>query len=307
MLKKDFNFLLELLRQNAGWQFNEEQYFIIEKKISNFMRGKNYNSVEDLVAELKIGKRQLIEQVVEALAFSDTSFFRDAAVFDGFARIALPKLKDKCRARKQLDVWSMGCSTGQEAYSIAMVFDKLKKEFANWQINIMASDMSAVALNKAQRGSYSNFEIQTGLNARDILQYFENRDEQWVAREDLRKKIDFRRYNMLDEAIVSSKFEVVFCRNVLRYFAPEHQDMILQRISQIQPQGGYLYLGIDEVVPAVEKYYYRPNDNSGAYVAIGAQKQGIKVGNISISAPAQSEAKDGEVQMPSFTRPKNLM
>ena len=301
MLKKDFDFLLELLKENAGWTFDEEQYFIIEKKVANFIRSRNYNSIEDLIAELKIGKRQLIEQVVEALAFSDSSFFRDAEVFDNFAKVVLPKLKDKCRARKQIDVWSLGCSTGQEVYSLAIIFDKLKEEFANWQISILGSDISATALNKAQRGNYSCFEIQTGLSARDILDYFEPNNDAWQAKEFLRKKVDFRRYNLLDEAIVSSKFEVVFCRNVLKYFSEEHQDLILQRISQIQPQGGYLCLGKDERSPALEKYYYPAEGGHDMYIAIGAQNVDNSAGNISISRPA-----DDSPVMPSFTRPKNL-
>ncbi len=301
MLRKDFDFLLNLLRENAGWSFDEEQYFIIEKKVANFMRSRDYGSIDDLIAELNTGKRPLIEQVVEALAFSDSSFFRDPEFFACFVKTVLPKLKDKCRARKQIDIWSLGCSTGQEVYSLAMIFDKMKSEFGNWQVSILGSDMSATALNKAQRGSYSNFEIQTGLSARDILDYFEPVNDAWQAKEFLRKKVEFRRYNMLDEAIVSSKFEVVFCRNVLRYFASDHQDMILQRISQIQPQGGYLCLGKDERIPAVGKYYYSAEGCPDTYIAIGTQSTAVNSGNISVS----HSVPDNQV-MPSFTRPKSL-
>lgn len=304
MRKGDFEFLLELLKSNAGWQFNEEQYFIIEKKISNFVRSKNYNSVDDLIAELKIGNRNLISQVVEALTFSETMFFRDIDVFADFKNKVLPKLQDKCRARKQIDIWSLGCSSGQETYSLAIIFDKYKKNFNGWQINILGSDLSAIAINKAQRGIYNNFEIQTGLSASDILNYFERTDEQWAAKEDIKKKIEFRRYNMLDELIVSSKFELIFCRNVLRYFDSENQEKILQRISSCQPQGGYLYLGKGENIPAVERYYYPDPENKDVYIAIGNQKYSTHSGsNISISTPAS----DAEIQMPTFTRPKDLI
>lgn len=304
MRKNDFEFLLQLLKSNAGWQFGEEHYFIIEKKISNFVRSKNYNSVEDLIAELKIGNNHLITQVVEALTFSETMFFRDIEVFANFKNEILPKLQDKCRARKQIEIWSLGCSSGQEAYSLAIIFDKCKKNFNDWQINILGSDLSAVAINKAQRGIYNNFEIQTGMSAADIITYFDKTDEQWVAKENIKKKIEFRRYNMLDELIVSSKFEVVFCRNVLRYFDSENQDKILQRISSCQPQGGYLYLGKGEKIPAVEKYYYPDANNKDVYIAIGSQTTSAGPNsNISVSMPSDS----AEVQMPTFTRPKDLM
>ena len=123
MRRQDFEFLLNLLKNNAGWEFNETQYFIIDKKISNFIRDKSFNSVEDLIDELKTDNKQLISQVVEALAFSETSFFRDYDVFYLFENVLLPKLKEKCRASKKLNIWSLGCSTGQEAYSIAMSID----------------------------------------------------------------------------------------------------------------------------------------------------------------------------------------
>ncbi len=299
MRRQDFEFLLDLLKENAGWEFDETQYFVIDKKISNFIREKSFSTVEDLIMELKSGNRPLTAQVVEAMAFSDTSFFRDFDVFYRFQKALLPTLKEKCRATKKLNIWSLGCSTGQETYSAAIAINRADKMFADWEINVLGSDLSSQAIAKAQRGSYNNFEIQMGLNAKTILEYFRYDDEQWTIRDDIRQMIEFRRYNLLEEAIVKSKFEVVFCRNVLRYFAPEYQDEILRRISAKQPQGGYLYLGKNERIPAVEKYYYRLDAMSGAYIAIGNQPINVKDNNLAV-ATADSDA------MPTFVRPSNL-
>ena len=301
MRRLDFEFLLDLLKENAGWEFDESQYFIIDKKISNFIREKGYDSVDDLILELKTGRRPLIAQVVEAMAFSDTAFFRDFDVFYRFQHLLLPLLKEKCRAAKKLNIWSLGCSTGQETYSLAIAVNQANKMFADWDINILGSDLSSLAISKAQHGSYNNFEIQMGLNAAMILEFFTYDDEQWTIREDIRKMIEFRRYNMLEEAIVKSKFEVVFCRNVLRYFSAEHQDVILQRISEKQPQGGYLYLGKNEHIPAVEKYYYRLDHSSGAYIAKGiGSALNINSGRLTDEIPE-------EPAMPSFVRPSSLI
>lgn len=300
MRRQDFEFLLDLLKENAGWEFDEAQYFIIDKKMGNFIREKGYSTVEDLVLELKTGNRPLTAQVVEAMAFSDTSFFRDYDIFYRFQKVVLPALKEKCRAAKKLHIWSLGCSTGQETYSIAMTIAKSDKMFADWNVNILGSDLSSLAINKAQRGVYNNFEIQTGLNVRQILEFFKYHDEQWHIVDELKKNIEFRRYNMLEDALVQSKFEVVFCRNVLRYFAPEYQDDILRRISEKQPQGGYLYLGKNEVIPAVEKYYYKLDGNSGAYIAIGNST----TDNIS---PVLSATVSDDDTMPSFVKPNNLI
>ncbi len=298
MRRQDFEFLLDMLKDNAGWEFDESQYFIIDKKISNFIREKGFNTVEDLIMELKMDKKPLISQVVEAMAFSDTSFFRDFDVFFRFQNALLPEIKEKCRATKKLNIWSLGCSTGQETYSIAIAVAKANKMFADWEVNIVGSDLSSLSISKAQHGKYNNFEIQMGLNARTILEFFTLEDDMWSANEDIRKMVEFRRYNMLEDVVTKSKFEIIFCRNVLRYFAPEYQEKILQRISSHQPQGGYLYLGKNESIPSIEKYYYRLNDNTGAYVAIGNQNT---LSNTEISV---EETKDNS--MPSFVRPKIL-
>ncbi|MBR1948902.1 MAG: protein-glutamate O-methyltransferase CheR [Alphaproteobacteria bacterium] len=298
MRKQDFSFLLNLLKDNAGWEFNETQYFIIDKKMNNFIREKNYNSIEDLITDLQSGNKQLIAQVVEAMAFSDTSFYRNYDVFYQFENVTLPKLKEKCRATKKLNIWSLGCSTGQEAYSIAMSIDKNSKLFYDWNVNILASDLSSLAISKAQHGVYSYFEVQNGLNAKNILNYFHQTADAWEVSDKIKKMIEFRRYNLLDEAIVKSKFELVFCRNVLRYFTPELQDNLLKRISEKQPQGGYLYLGKGEIIPAIEKYYHKI-DNNGTYMAMGNSKADTSAGNLSVSN-VDSDA------LPSFVKPKGL-
>ena len=301
MRRQDFEFLLNLLKENAGWEFDESQYFIIDKKVSSFVREKEFSSVEDLILELKSDNRKLISQIVEALTFSDTSFFRDFDVFYRFQKNLLPTLKEKCRAVKKLNIWSLGCSTGQEAYSIAMAIDKADKMFNDWEVNILGSDLSSLAISKAQRGIYNNFEIQTGLNAHDITKYFDLDEEgMWHVSEHLKKLIEFRRYNMLEEALTKSKFEVVFCRNVLKYFVSDYQDDILKRISSRQPQGGYLYLGKNEYIPAVEKYYYKLDNDSGAYIAIGNTKSDTSSGNLNVVS-ADADA------MPTFIRPRSLI
>lgn len=298
MRKGDFSLLLNLLKENSGWKFDESQYFIIDKKLNNFIREKNYTSIDSLIDNLKKGNKQLISQVVETLAFSDTSFFRDYDVFYQFENVVLPKLKEKCRASKKLNIWSLGCSTGQEAYSIAMIIDKNHKMFADWNVNIHASDLSADAISKAQHGVYSNFEVQTGLNAHMILQYFSQNGDNWNISDKIKKMIDFRKYNLLNEAIVKSKFEVVFCRNVLRYFAPELQDLLLKRIRETQPQGGYLYLGKGEHLSSIEKYYQKI-DNKGIYVAVENSISNTSSKNLSV----RSLGKDS---LPSFVKPSGL-
>ncbi len=298
MKRQDFEFLVDLLRKNAGWEFDEEQYFVVDKKISNFIREKGYASVEDLIAELKNGNKPLIAQVVENMAFSDTSFYRDYDVFSRFENSLLPHLKESNRATKKLRFWSLGCSTGQETYSIAMCIKNKFIGYHDWDIDILGTDISSMAIAKGQRGLYNNFEVQMGLNARSILEFFTPMRDQWQVNDDLRRMVEFRRYNMLEEVTFTSKFEVIFCRNVLRYFAKDYQDIILERISRIQPEGGILYLGKNERVKAVEKYYDKLEGYNGVYILKRIVHDTHQI---------SPESKKDDNGMPHFVRPVALL
>lgn len=300
MKKQDFEFLVTLLRENAGWEFDEEQYFVVDKKVSNFIREKGYASVEELIAELKIGSRPLIAQVVESMAFSDTSFYRDYDVFTRFENSLLPSLRENNRASKKLRFWSLGCSTGQETYSMAFAVKRKFTGLDNWDISILGTDISSLAIAKAQRGVYNNFEAQMGLNARMILEFFHpDGNNQWQVNDDIVKMVDFRRYNMLDDVTFTSKYEVIFCRNVLRYFAAEYQQLILQRISRCQNPGGILYLGKNEHIGGIEEYYDKVEGYNGVYAckAVGKDKPRLSV------SPGNVSSDNG---MPRFVRPDTL-
>lgn len=301
MKKQDFEFLINLLKQYAGWDFDEEQYFVVDKKISNFIREKGYASVEELVAELKIGAKPLISQVVESLALSDTSFFRDYDVFSRFENSLLVNLRENNRASKKMRIWSLGCSTGQEAYSIAMCIRNKFLGLDEWNINILGSDISSVAISKAQHGTYNNFEIQMGLNARSILQYFHKDGENWQINDELRKMVEFRRYNLLNNITLSEKFEVIFCRNVLRFFTSEHQREILSRLSSYQTHGGVLYLGKNEFISGIEEFYEKLPGYNCVYMSKG--------GKAIVDKPKLSHSPEEltSVEMPKFVRPDGLL
>lgn len=302
MKRQDFEFLINLLRENAGWDFDEEQYFVVDKKISNFIREKGYASVEDLVAELKNGSRPLISQVVESLALSDTYFYRDFDVFSRFENTILPTIRENNRSSKKLRFWSLGCSTGQETYSIAMAVKRKFLGLNEWNIDILGTDISSVAIAKAQRGIYNTFEVQMGLNMKMILEFFHKEGEHWQLNDDIRKMIQFRRYNLLDNITLTDKFEVIFCRNVLRFFTEEYQRKILSRMVLHQPEGGLLYLGKNEQIGCIEEYYEKLPGFNCVYGSRGIPAN-LKP---KIGADTEALAKE-EGMMPSFSRPSGLL
>lgn len=244
MRKSDYHYLLGLLKDNAGWDFDDDEYFIIDKKMYNFVREKGYASVEELIAELKMGQKALLWQVVEALALSETSFYRDYKVFKNFEDTILPHIRELNRGAKKLRIWSLGCSSGQETYSIAIAVRNKLLNVGDWDIKIIGTDLSTVSVTKAQRGLYNQFEIQMGLNARMIIDNFHQEQGGWMINDDIAEMVEFRRYNLMDDLTFMDKFDIIFCRNVLHFFNRDMQRRLLEKFIRVRRKAAFCTLAI---------------------------------------------------------------
>lgn len=299
MRKCDFDFLIDLLNRQAGWNFSEREYFSIDKKVSNFIREKGFASVEDLITELKSGQKALISQVIEALAFADTHFFRDWDVFQQFEQYVLPLVKETNRNIKKLRILSLGCSSGQEVYSIAIAVNKVLP-FSDWQIDIIGTDLSSTAIAKAQRGYYDQFEIQNGLKADLMIDNFTLDGANWKVNDNIKKMVEFRRYNLLDAATFKENFDIIFCRNVLRFFTPAMQEQLCSKIHNMQVPGGILYIGKGEEVRGLTEFY-------GVVPGMACAYQFKEVKDVSL--PSQQDFSVQETandDTPHFIRPASL-
>lgn len=191
MNKNDFDYLVGILEKNAGWHFTEDDFFVIDKKITNFVREKGYASVEELIDELRLEQRPFINQLVESMAMLETSFFRTHAVFKQLEESILPYLREYNRGVKRLRIWSAGCSTGQETYSLAIAIRRSLLNVRDWDIDIIGTDLSSMAINKAQKGIYNKFEIQMGMNASSIISNFHPEKDNWQINDDLMEWYSF--------------------------------------------------------------------------------------------------------------------
>ena len=256
MNKNDFDYLVGILEKNAGWHFTEDDFFVIDKKITNFVREKGYASVEELIDELRLEQRPFINQLVESMAMLETSFFRTHAVFKQLEESILPYLREYNRGVKRLRIWSAGCSTGQETYSLAIAIRRSLLNVRDWDIDIIGTDLSSMAINKAQKGIYNKFEIQMGMNASSIISNFHPEKDNWQINDDLMEMVQFRQYNLLNELISQDKFDIIFCRNVLYLFQQNRQIEILRKLFEHQTFGGLLYIGEHEKLPGIEEFYW---------------------------------------------------
>lgn len=257
MRKSDYHYLLGLLKDNAGWDFDDDEYFIIDKKMYNFVREKGYASVEELIAELKMGQKALLWQVVEALALSETSFYRDYKVFKNFEDTILPHIRELNRGAKKLRIWSLGCSSGQETYSIAIAVRNKLLNVGDWDIKIIGTDLSTVSVTKAQRGLYNQFEIQMGLNARMIIDNFHQEQGGWMINDDIAEMVEFRRYNLMDDLTFMDKFDIIFCRNVLHFFNRDMQRRLLEKFIRVRRKAAFCTLVIMKISAALTTFMSR--------------------------------------------------
>lgn len=255
MKKSDFDYIVQLLKKYAGWDLSAESYFLIDNKIYNFVCEKGYSSSDELIQDLKRGQKSLLWQVIEALTISDTSFFRDYSVFRSFEQLILPRIREVNRRSKKLRIWSLGCATGQETYSIGMSLADNLVATGDWNINILGTDISTQAITKAQRGIYNPLEVQMGMNIRRIVKYFHKENNDWMINPEIASNIKFLRYNLLDNLSNVDPFDIVFCRYVLHYFSAEMQKQIVKKIQSYQVPAGFLYIGMHEDIAGLDEYY----------------------------------------------------
>jgi chemotaxis protein methyltransferase CheR len=174
--------LAGLLEARTGQQLTMNRRWRIETALSALLRERGISSLDELITILVMGKEPaLSDKVVEALLNNETYFFRDRAPFDLLARHALPELAKKRHSSRRIKIWSAGCATGQEVYSLAMLFAEDPSQWRGWTIDLLGTDVSTSVIDRARSGLYSQFEVQRGLGINQTIRWFEECEEGWRA------------------------------------------------------------------------------------------------------------------------------
>ena len=247
MSPDDLSFLDELARVRCGLSLRGDTAYFAENRLGALARREGMSSVGALVARLREqGEESLSSAAAEALAVTDTAFFRDGPTFEALGRDVLPLLAGPAGDRA-VQVWCAGCSTGQEAYSLAMLAEEGAPAV---RLETIATDLSERVLEKAHAGLYTQFEVQRGLPIRLLLKYFDKADEMWSVSPRLRAAVRWRRLNLIEDRRSVRKFDLVLCRNVLSYFvAPMRERVLASLVAALAPDG-FLVLGSGEPGPA---------------------------------------------------------
>ncbi len=266
MKPEDFVFFCKLILDRTGLVLGSDKTYLIESRLTPVARKHGLSGLDALATALRQGKDQnILRDFTDALMTNESFFFRDGKPFEQFRQVVLPRLLEGRAQQKHFRIWSAACSTGQEAYSLAMILKEEAAKLQGWRIEIIGTDISQEVLTRAKAGIYTQFEVQRGLPIQMLVKYFKQDGEKWQISPEIRNMVQFRDFNLLSDPSSLGRFDVVFCRNVLIYFDQAAKTTILDRISRLLPTDGLLYLGGAETVLGVSDRFEPLSGHRGIY------------------------------------------
>ena len=266
MLARDFETFSSLVKTESGLTMTPEKAYLLESRLAPVALKWKLSGVEQLAEALRSRHDAAqIRDVTEAMTINESQFFRDTKPFDLLRDKMLPALLAARGAKRRLRIWSAACSSGQEAYSIAILLQETAA-LNGWAIEIVGTDISTDMVERAKAGVYSSFEIQRGMPAKLLVKHFGRAGDKWQITEPIRRAVQFRRHNLLHDAMALGTFDVVFCRNVLIYFDIPTKAKVLAAVHRQMPADGYLVLGAAETVLGVTEMFYQSPGLPGIYV-----------------------------------------
>jgi chemotaxis protein methyltransferase CheR len=254
--------LTALLEARTGQQITAYRSWRMDTALKPLLRERNLDTLDQLVSQMLVGNDRIIgDRIVDALLNQETSFYRDASVFDMIVAAVEQAETEKRRVR----IWCAGCSTGQEPLSLAMLFAERQEAKGLAVPEIVGTDVSEAAIARARAGRYTQFEIQRGLPIRRMMRWFDSDGGDWVAKPELVKMIAFRRLNLVAESAPPGRFDVVLCRNVLLYLSTETKGLVFPRIAGALRPGGLFVMGAGETVIGQTRLFEPSKRHRGCY------------------------------------------
>jgi chemotaxis protein methyltransferase CheR len=261
-----FETLATLLKSKSGLVIGTDKLYLLETRLAGLVKREKLPDMNALAARLRRpGDDALAREVVEAMTTNESFFFRDDKPFQHFRTQALPRLVASRPAGATLRIWSAASSSGQEAYSLAMIIAESSTILGGRKVEIVGTDIARDQLVRARDGLYSQFEVQRGLPVQMLMRYFKKHDAGWRIADAIRGTVQFREYNLLSDLRALGKFDIVFCRNVLIYFDQPTKARVLDAIAGIMPQDGLLYLGGAETVLGITSRFAPMANERGVY------------------------------------------
>jgi chemotaxis protein methyltransferase CheR len=269
----------EFISEKSGLHFDRRNHKTLERGIQRRMRVVAAPSIAAYFAYLQCFQesRQELKKLVAHLTIGETSFFRFAPHFAALIERVIPELIKHHQTTRRLRIWSAGCSTGEEVYSLAITLLQHFPQLASWDITILGTDISHQSLATARRGNYQERSLRH-VTPKLLSKWFIKDGTGWTVTECLRSRTRFAFLNLQSETYPSSKngtveCDLIFCRNVMIYFRPETVRAVVSRLRRALRPGGYLFLGHAETLGAGFLDFVRCQHHGGTYYRVGDEEE----------------------------------
>ncbi len=264
----DYAFLRQFILSRSENSLDPSRDDLFDARLYRLLQTNGMAGIDELVSKLRLSADPALDQaVVEAMTINETSFFRDQSPFELLRVKLLPQLIESRERQRSLRFWSAACSSGQEAYSLAMMIRYHFPQLAEWKIEIVGTDIHGEMIRRARLGRYQRMEINRGLPARLLLKYFTRDGEEWEITPELRAMCRFQLGNLSHAMPMLDRYDGILLRNVLFYFPDSTKNRILQRLHTALQPDGFLILGSSEQAARHDSWqtvldgnacYYRP-------------------------------------------------
>ena len=247
----DYGYLRQVVLGHSQNVLDPSRDYLFDSRLARLLRNHGMSRLDQLVDHMQNSKDPALERAVaEAMTINETSFFRDQRTFELLRTELLRRVIERRQSARTLRFWSAGCSTGQEALSIAILLREHFPLVCRWDIHIEGTDISSDAVERARAGRYHRIEVNRGLPARYLVKYFEQDGEEWVARKEIRAMCNFRQGNLCAPRLpfsgIDDRFDMILLRNVMLYFSPETRTALLSGLNGLIASDGILLLGSSE-------------------------------------------------------------
>lgn len=260
MTDKDFAFIRSLAKKNTGIELGDHKKEMIYSRIVRRIRALRLNSFNEYCHYLENNLALELTDFVNAITTNLTAFFRESHHFDFLRDTVLPELKEQHKIDKRLRIWSAGCSTGEEPYSLAITLHEAMKNTSGWNARILATDLDSNVVAHGRAGIYSGERFRK-VDSKIANKYFSQLNDgsasegSRIASDTLKQYITFNRLNLLGDWPMKGKFDVIFCRNVVIYFSKDTQRTLFDRYAELLNPNGYLFIGHSESLHGVSNRF----------------------------------------------------
>jgi chemotaxis protein methyltransferase CheR len=241
-----YRFLQDYVYRQSGIVLDGDKRYLLEARLMPIAKRVGLDNLNALCVMLgsPANNSALKRDVVEAMTTNETFFFRDPAQYEALRATVIPSLIAQRQDTRRMSFWSAASSSGQEAYSLAMML--LEMGLGSWRIKIQGTDLSTQMAERARTGKYLQIEVNRGLPVGYLVKYFTRTGLEWQLKDEVRRMVEFSTFDLRESMSARGPFDVVFCRNVLIYFDVESKRKILNEIHGTLFRGGYLLLGGSE-------------------------------------------------------------